>query len=93
MAGLLAPLPSGSYLAMMQPTADKRLAAAAERWNRISPVQVYLRDRATVEDWITALGLDPVKPGIVELDCWRPAPGDPRYPGGMPLLGAVARKP
>ena len=93
MAGLLAPLPSGSYLAMMQPTADKRLAAAADRWNRISPVQVYLRDRAMVEDWIAALGLDPVKPGIVEVDRWRPEPGDPRYPGGIPLLGAVARKP
>jgi len=93
MAGLLAPLPSGSYLAMMQPTTDKRLAAAAERWNRISPVQVHLRDRATVEQWIAALGLDPVKPGIAEVDRWRPLPGDPRYPGGMPLLGAVARKP
>jgi hypothetical protein len=93
MAGLLAPLPPGSYLAIMQPAADKRLAAAAERWNKISPVQVYLRDRATVEDWIGALGLDPVKPGIVEVDRWHPAPGDLRYPGGMPLLGAVARKP
>ena len=93
MAGLLAPLPSGSYLAMMQPATDQRLTAAAERWNRISPVPVYLRDRGTVEGWIAALGLDPVKPGIVPLDRWRPASGDPRYPGGMPLLGAVARKP
>jgi hypothetical protein len=93
MAGLMAPLPPGSYLALTQPTDDERLAVAAERWNRISPVQVYLRDRGTVEDWITALGLDPVKPGTVELDQWRPEPGEPHYPGGMPLLGAVARKP
>jgi hypothetical protein len=93
MAGLLAPLPSGSYLAVMQPTADERLAPAAERWNRISPVQVYLRDQATVEGWFAGLGLDLVEPGIVELDRWRSAPGDRHYAGGMPVLGAVARKP
>jgi S-adenosyl methyltransferase len=93
MAGLLAPLPSGSYLAVMQPTVDERLNAAAERWNRISPTQVYLRDHATVEGWFAGLGLDLIEPGIVEVDRWRPTPGDPRYRGGMPLLGAVARKP
>ena len=93
MAGLLAPLPSGSYLAVMQPTADEPLAVAAERWNQISPVRVYLRDRPTIEGWFTSLGLGLIQPGLVELDRWRPAPGDRRYPGGMPLLGAVARKP
>ncbi|MGD0701673.1 MAG: SAM-dependent methyltransferase [Trebonia sp.] len=93
MAGLVAPLPSGSYLAVIQPSTDERLAAAAERWNRISPAQVYLRDRATVGGWLTSLGLDPIEPGLVELDHWRPAPGDPQYPGGMPLLGVVAKKP
>ena len=92
-AGLIAPLPSGSYLAVMQPTADDRLAVAAERWNQISPVQVYLRDYATVDGWLAGLRLDLIEPGLVELDRWRPAPGDPEYPGGMPLLGAVARKP
>jgi trans-aconitate methyltransferase len=93
MTGLLEQLPSRSYLALMQPTADEPLAAAAERWNRISPVQVYLRDRGAVEGWLARLGLDVIEPGIIELDRWRPAPGDPQYPGGMPLLGAVARKP
>jgi trans-aconitate methyltransferase len=93
MAGLVEQLPSGSYLAAMQPTADELLVAAAERWNRISPVQVYLRDRATIAGWFTALGLDLIEPGLVELDRWRPAPGDRRYPGDMPLLGVVARKP
>ena len=93
MAGLVAPLPSGSYLAVMQPAEDERLAVAAERWNQISPLPVFLRDRATVERWFAVLGLDLIEPGIVELDRWRPTPGDPRYSGGMPLLGAVARKP
>ena len=93
MAGLMAPLPSGSYLAVMQPTTDERLAVAGERWNQISPVQVFLRDHATVESWFAELGLHLIEPGVVELDRWRPTPGDLPYPGGMPLLGAVARKP
>ncbi len=93
MAGLIAALPSASYLVVMHPTADERLAPAGERWNKISPVQVFLRDRATVESWFTDLGLALIEPGLVELDRWRPTPGDPQYPGGMPLLGAVARKP
>jgi hypothetical protein len=93
MAGLLAPLAPGSYLAVMQPTTDPRLAAAAERWNRISPVQVYLRTYATVERWLAGLGLGLIEPGIVGVDRWRPTPDAPHHPGGMPLLGAVARKP
>src|SRR6202012_1424880 len=72
MAGLVAPLPSGSYPAGLQPAADERLALAAERCNQISPVQVFLRDRATVESCFVGLGLDLIDPGIVELDHWRP---------------------
>ena len=34
-----------------------------------------------------------IDPGIVELNRWRPGPRDPDFPAGMPLLGAVARKP
>ena len=93
MTGLVKPLPSGSYLVAMQPTTDERLAIAAQRWNQISPVQVFLRDRGTVEGWFADLGLEPVEPGIVDVHRWRPTPGDPQYPDGMPLLGAVARKP
>jgi trans-aconitate methyltransferase len=93
MAGLVAPLPPGSYLVVMHPTADERLAVAGERWNKVSPVQVFLRDRAAVESWFTGLGLDLIDPGLVEIDHWRSSPGDPQYPGGMPLLGAVGRIP
>jgi S-adenosyl methyltransferase len=93
MAGLVAPLPSGSYLVALQPTPDERLGVAGERWNQISPVPVFLRDRGTVQGWFAGLGLDLIEPGLVELDRWRPTPGDPQYPGGLPLLGAVARKP
>jgi hypothetical protein len=93
LAGLVEPVLSGSYLVVMQPTPDGQLEIAGERWNNISPVPVILRDRATVENWFTDLGLELVEPGIVPLHRWRPEPDDPPCSDAMPLLGAVARKP
>jgi S-adenosyl methyltransferase len=84
-------VPAGSYLAVLQPSADQRLAGAAQRWNQLGGVQVFLRGRDEMSGWFD--GLDLVEPGLVEVDQWRPAPGDPVYPGGLPLLAAVARKP
>ena len=63
----------------------------ARRWNQMAATPVFLRDRGQVAPWFN--GLELVEPGIVEVHPWRPAPGDPDYPDGMPLLGAVARKP
>jgi trans-aconitate methyltransferase len=88
---LAAAVPAGSYLAVMQPSKDERLTDAARRWNQLAETPVFLRDRAQVTRWF--VGLELVDPGIVEVHQWRPAPGDPRFPDGMPLLGAVARKP
>jgi hypothetical protein len=88
---LAAAVPAGSYLAVMQPSKDERLTDAARRWNQLAETPVFLRDRAQVARWFA--GLELVDPGIVEVHQWRPAPGDPRFPDGMPLLGAVARKP
>jgi hypothetical protein len=93
LAGLVAAVPSGSYLVAMQPTPDEQLEIAGERWNNISPVQVILRDRPTIESWFCDLGLKLVEPGLVPLPCWRPGPGDPRGADTLPLLGAVAAKP
>jgi hypothetical protein len=93
LAGLVEPVPSGSYLVVMQPTPDDLLAVAAERWNHISPVPVILRDRGTIEHWFSDLGMELVEPGLVPLHRWRPEPGDPRCSDTLPLLGAVARKP
>jgi len=87
-----AAVPSGSYLAVMQPSRDERLAAPAHRWNQLAgATPVFLRDRQQVAGWLC--GLELIGPGIVEVPQWRPVPGDPKFPGGMPLLGAVARKP
>jgi hypothetical protein len=90
LARLVAAVPSGSYLAVVQPTGDAGLAVAAQRWNRMSRTPVFLRDRATIARWFSGLYL--VEPGIVEVNRWRPAPGDPACDSAMPLLGAVARK-
>jgi hypothetical protein len=91
LARMVAAVPGGSYLAIMQPVSDERLAMAAHRWNQVATMPVFLRDSEQVGSWFT--GLELVDPGIVEVDHWRPGPGDPECPGGAPLLGAVARKP
>ena len=88
---LVAALPSGSYLAVLHPVGDDRLALAARRWNQVGSMPVFLRDRAEVAGWF--VGLELVEPGLVEVHQWRPAPGDRDYPDGVPLLGAVARVP
>jgi SAM-dependent methyltransferase len=90
LAQLAAAVPAGSYLAIMQPSRDERLTMAARRWNQLAATPVFLRDHGTVARWLA--GLELVDPGIVEVHRWRPDPGDPDYPEGMPLLGAVARK-
>jgi hypothetical protein len=91
LARLTAAVPGGSCLVVMQPSRDERLAVAARRWNQLSAPPVFLRGRAEVTRWFG--GLELVEPGIVDVDQWRPDPCDRLLPGGIPLLGAVARKP
>ncbi len=91
LAKLTEALPAGSYLAVVHPAGDERLAAAARRWNQLGGMPVFLRDRDVIARWF--YGLELVEPGIVEVHQWRPSPRDRDYPEGMPLLGAVARKP
>jgi hypothetical protein len=86
----VAAVPAGSYLVVMQPVRDERLAMAAHRWNQLAAMPVFLRDRVQVERWLA--GLDVMAPGLVELQQWRPGAGDPECPQGLPLLGAVVRK-
>ena len=88
---LTAALCPGSYLAVMQPAAHEGLRAVQRRWNELSALPVWLRDRTEVASWFAGLSL--VEPGIVEVHRWRPDQGDPSYPHGMPLYAAVGRKP
>lgn len=90
-ARLAAAVSSGSYLAVIQAMQDERMALAARRWNRFLNMPVYLRDRNEVAGWFR--NLDLLEPGVVPIHRWRPGPGEPEFPTGMPLLGAVARKP
>jgi hypothetical protein len=91
LAALVDALPAGSYLAIVHPARDPRMVTVARRWNQLGAVPAFLRDRAELGKWFA--GLDVVEPGIVEVNRWRPAPGDQDYPEGVPLLAAVARKP
>jgi S-adenosyl methyltransferase len=91
LARLIRAIPAGSYLAIMHPAQDERLAPAARRWNQVGGTPVFLRDRDQVGGWLS--GLELIAPGLVDVDQWRPAAGDPKCPGGMPLIGVVARKP
>jgi hypothetical protein len=90
-AGLVAAVAAGSYLAVMQPAEDERLTLAQRLWNRVAEPQVYLRGQCQVAAWFA--GLELVDPGLVEVHKWRPAPGDPECPDRLPMLAAVARKP
>jgi hypothetical protein len=83
-------VPSGSYVALIQPTKDPRLVPAARRWNQLAATPVFLRDREQVVRWLR--GLELVAPGLVPLNEWRPEHGDPLCPGGVPVLGAVVKK-
>jgi trans-aconitate methyltransferase len=90
---LLDAVPPGSYLAVTQPASDlDETAIEAQRWwNENVPTSVWLRDRAEVTAWFE--GLELVKPGVVEVDKWRRARGEPGYDGVLPMYGAVGRKP
>ena len=90
-AGLVAAVARGSHLAVTQPAEDERLMDAQRMWTRVAEPQVYLRGRFEVLAWFG--GLELVGPGLVEVNHWRPAPDDPECPDGLPMLGAVARKP
>jgi hypothetical protein len=89
-ARLVAAVPSGSHLAAIVSAPDARLMVAVQRWNRMSPMTAYLRDRDEIASWFS--GLDILKPGVVAINRWRPGPDEAEYPGGLPLLGVVARK-
>jgi hypothetical protein len=90
---LLDAVPSGSYLAIMHAASDldESLIMAQRRWNEMATTPVWLRDRAAIASWFD--GLELIEPGLVEVDKWRPAKGEPGYDGLLPVYGAVGRKP
>ncbi len=58
----LRPLAAGSYLALSHATADGMPPLAVQRWQDVysgAPVQLHLRDRASVQQFFTGLHLEP----------------------------------
>ena len=93
LSGVLAGLPSGSYVALYHQASDMdpSVRVANRRWNRQASQQITLRSRDEVASLVT--GLELVPPGLVHACDWRPAPDDPAFDAVIPLYGVVARKP
>jgi hypothetical protein len=92
-AELLGALPSGSYLAISNITADfdPDSAAVAQAAGQRSGVTYVPRSHAEVAAFFT--GLDLVDPGVVPLLAWRPDDGTPEDPIAVPSYAAMGRKP
>jgi S-adenosyl methyltransferase len=92
-AGLMDPVPSGSYLAIshLASDLDPSLPAALKQWEATDAVPITLRSSAEIVALVT--GLDLVPPGLVPADDWRPDESDPPGAAPVPLYGLLARKP
>jgi S-adenosyl methyltransferase len=93
-AGLLAAVPSGSYLAVAHPARDihtTQITTAVDRANPMMAEPVTLRTRGELSRFFA--GLDLVEPGLVQLHRWRPGPEGPAPGHDIANYGAVARKP
>jgi hypothetical protein len=91
-SALMAPFAAGSYLALCHAASDldPALGAGVDYWNRISVRHFTLRSRAEVAG--LTVGLDVVEPGLVPVNEWRPAPGEPRPGRPVPVYAVLARK-
>ena len=90
--GLLAGLPSGSFL--VQCDGDDTSAeynAAIERYRDSGGVPYNVRTRAQVAAYYE--GLELVEPGVVPIPQWRPEPGPFRGPTDVAEIGGIGRKP
>jgi hypothetical protein len=95
-ARLLAAVPSGSYLAVSHLASDVNADEMAEmvtRLNEATRETFVVRSRAEVSRFFS--GLEPVEPGLAQVDQWRPPEPQPNQPGQRltPIYGVVARKP
>jgi hypothetical protein len=90
---LLDQLPSGSYLALCDGTdTDEGAVRSTELYADRGAMPYHLRSPARIVAFFD--GLDPVEPGVVALEDWRPD-ADTLLPSGerLPGLCGVARKP
>ena len=93
-SSLLDALPSGSYLAITNLTADfmdPDQAARATQAGQQGGITYVPRTQAEVAAFFS--GLDLVDPGVVAMQAWRPEGGSPAAPQGPTSYAAVGRKP
>jgi O-methyltransferase involved in polyketide biosynthesis len=92
--GLMAAVPSGSYLAIAHPTTEvkpEESRQAADTWNQTAKPPITLRSAAEIRGFFH--GLDILEPGVVSCTKWRPDPDDPTADTEVYQFGAVGRKP
>jgi S-adenosyl methyltransferase len=92
-SSLLAPAPSGSYIAIYHLANDlgPDMPAAIRNWNKTVPVPVTLRSHADVLGLVE--GLDLVEPGVVPISRWYPGSAETAETAKtVPVHGVVARK-
>jgi hypothetical protein len=89
---LVAALSRGSFLAICHVASDldPAVVAGAEQWNKMSPLRVTPRSREEVAAFTA--GLEPVPPGLVPVNEWRPQAGNGAF-RLAPVHAVLARKP
>jgi O-methyltransferase involved in polyketide biosynthesis len=92
---LLDAVPSGSYLAITDPTHSESMDALLLQWNQFGEPKMTARDPEQIARYFDRLEM--VEPGMVPVSQWRPDLGDVNVDGAprpeADPLGAVGRKP
>jgi S-adenosyl methyltransferase len=87
--------PSGSYLAITDPTHSPSMDALLAHWNQFGEPKMTARSPEQVAQFMD--GLELVEPGMVPVTQWRPELGEMKLEGGARAeadpLGVVGRKP
>jgi len=92
--GLLAGLPSGSYLSLNDGTsviAREELEQATQDYNDSGALPYVQRTPAEIASFFD--GLELVEPGVVSCPRWRPEPAPGGPPAELDAFGGVGRKP
>ncbi len=92
--GLLAGLPSGSYLSLNDGTsviAREELEQATQDYNDSGALPYVQRTPAEIASFFD--GLELVEPGVVSCPRWRPDPAPGGPPAELDAFGGVGRKP
>jgi S-adenosyl methyltransferase len=93
-AAFMDAVPPGSYLAISHPASDVDAAAAAEaarQYDASLPTTQTNRNREQVTRFFD--GLELLEPGVVQLNTWRPDPGEPDPGVEISSWAGLAKKP